>query len=452
MSKNNKVKGKLYRMCNFRKWKSGKQWFFSSSVKSKLASFSAKSVLEIKDDHSDFTAYQQNYGNEEVDPSVRRQLRLIGGLAAGLGLNILGGGLAQTASANTADLPPEKQRGEEALQHSVGIPLTDSGSTQVDPSLSLSESESVSTSASDLESTSESASHSEKSQTSATEKTEGSETASKDQEVSDSPVQEQESRVGMGTMATDGWNGNVWTLTIRPGDITDTRGGKDYSNASGTITITLNSDGTITLAGSLTNITHSRYGYTQFGGSTVSGLIVKGQVIDGNVSASKVLTAAQANQLYALVRGGSFDIGIDDATATSYGDAWIMRYRTTADMSPVLDFSTSLSEASMSESVSESASESAVESASESASDSSSTSAVESASESASDLMSRLESQSISGSALESSFESASELASQVESQSLEGSYLESMIDSIEFSESIRESQLESGSSSASTA
>ena len=91
-------------------WKSEKQWMFASSTKSKWLNLNRKSAQAIKLDlPTEEKAYQRFY-NDDEDGNARRKLKTAGGIAAGLGFNVMGGGLVTDAAANTLEAPFQRVR------------------------------------------------------------------------------------------------------------------------------------------------------------------------------------------------------------------------------------------------------------------------------------------------------------------------------------------------------
>lgn len=277
-------------------------------------------------------SYQQMYSDTR-DENKERKLKRVGSVAAGLGLSVLGGGLAPDTSADTIDTPLQKELKQDILanKESTAIELSDSRATTEEGSNSDQPSESQSDSGA------------------------ASETQS-----------EVESRVDVSTVPANGWNGNTWTMTINPGDLRSI-GNTDYTQARGSIVLTLNSDGTISIRANITNITRTSFGgYFSFsmGGDAndainANNLISAAPVVGGTVNYSQILTPNKQNTLYFGAQQNSpvFLYDVDGGASGGYavGAFGMSSYQ------PVLAFSMSLS-SSMSDSVSTSASVSTSES------------------------------------------------------------------------------------------
>ncbi|MFK4899321.1 hypothetical protein [Lactococcus petauri] len=392
--------------------------------------------------------YQEVYSDVQ-DTGVSRKIKVAGGFAAGLGLSVMGGGLAADASANTVTPSLEKKLMKDILatQESTAIELTDSTSTTEEGSSSDRPSESQSDSESATETQSEA-----------------------------------ESRADVGTMLTTGWSGNTWTAQINPGDLGINTA--DYSKARGTISLTLNPDGTITASANITNITKSSYGYLSF---TLGGVGVAAQRItftadsakDGTVNTTQVLNNVQVQYLYQVAQNGSTIFNVLDSVGGGGGAQVGKNLNNAAGLAPILAFSTSLSTSastSLSDSISQSVSDSSSFSESRSLSGSQSRSLSDSVSnsvslsnsgslsgsvslsqsvsdsrlvslsESMSESVSYLESRAASISASLSGSTSASAFLSRLASQSQSASHLESFLESIIVSESLSTSTSESNS------
>ncbi|MDC0827080.1 KxYKxGKxW signal peptide domain-containing protein, partial [Lactococcus petauri] len=214
MSRKRTKKELLRQVTNFRMWKSGKQWLFSSSTKSKWLHLSKETAQEVHVEPTEQShSYQQVYGEAESDGLMGR-LKVAGGLAVGLGISVMGGGLAANTSANTVEAPQEKKLTKEALvnQDSVGIDLSKSSSTTEKTSLSNQPSESQSDSATEAHS-------------------------------------EIESKMDVGLLSTQGWSGKTFTISYTAADFnqgTNPPSFYGWGNAQGTMTFTLNTNGSIT--------------------------------------------------------------------------------------------------------------------------------------------------------------------------------------------------------------
>ncbi|WP_285121191.1 lectin-like domain-containing protein, partial [Lactococcus petauri] len=132
----NKKKGLIKQVTRFKMHKSGKFWVISSLTQFSWLNLPKKSARQVKVELQE-TQYQQVYGDSEDDegPQSGRALRLITGLASGVGLGLLGHGLMpHTVSAETTQAGKEKALGTETLaqQDSVAIPLTNSIKKQSD--------------------------------------------------------------------------------------------------------------------------------------------------------------------------------------------------------------------------------------------------------------------------------------------------------------------------------
>lgn len=223
-------------------WKSGKQWLFASSTKSKWLNLNRKSAQAIKLDLPTEEKGYQRFYNDDEDGNARRKLKNAGGITAGLGFSVMGGGLVTDAAANTLEAPLQKEVNNDVLANkdSVGIELTNSNSTTVERSIS--------------ESTSESTTETKSEQSS-----------------------EMESRVDMGLVWSDGWSGNTYTVTF-------------VLNVNGTVTMSVNISG---ITASVQNV----FGlYLQADNGVITGWA--GQtpapltVVGGRVSGSKTIPAA----------------------------------------------------------------------------------------------------------------------------------------------------------------
>lgn len=167
-----RVKKELFReVTNFRMWKSGKQWLFSSSTKIKCMHLNKKTAQEIHvDAPKQSHPYQQVYSDAD-DDVLTGKFRVAGGFAIGLGLSVIGGGLATDASANTVEAPQEKKL--------TSASMIEDSSTSGQPSESQSEST--------IEAHSETAS-------------------------------EIESKMDVGLLSTRGWSGNTFTISYTAAD------------------------------------------------------------------------------------------------------------------------------------------------------------------------------------------------------------------------------------------
>ncbi|WP_285006772.1 lectin-like domain-containing protein, partial [Lactococcus garvieae] len=132
----NKKKGLIKQVTRFKMHKSGKFWVVSSLTQFSWLNLPKKSARQVKVELQE-TQYQRVYGDSEDEegPQSGRALRLITGLASGVGLGLLGHGLMpHTVSAETTQAGKEKALGTETLaqQESVAIPLTNSIKKQSD--------------------------------------------------------------------------------------------------------------------------------------------------------------------------------------------------------------------------------------------------------------------------------------------------------------------------------
>ncbi|MFK4899343.1 hypothetical protein ACI1S7_11120, partial [Lactococcus petauri] len=379
--------------------------------------------------NTSITLYQEVYGGDKA-AGISRKLKVAGGFAAGLGLSVVGGGLAADASANTVTPSLEKKLTKDILatQESTAIELTESTSTTEEGSTSDRPSESQS-----------------------------------DSESATERQSEAESRADVGTMASHGWVGNTLSVTLQPGDLRrGSSGGSDYSKASAQLTIVLNNNGTVRVSGTITNVV-TEYGASQFGFTLAdstrfyfngAGTAVSG----GRASFSTDFSLATLSNFANKSLGKNTIFRINDVSGNGGGGWDWYSPEMAMDLSPILQFSTSLSTStsqststststslstsnstsqsritststSVSLSTSDSVSLSLSNSDSRSSSESRSTSDSLSLSQSVSD--SHLESRAASISASLSGSTSASAFLSHLASQSQSASHLESFLESI---------------------
>ncbi|WP_197458049.1 KxYKxGKxW signal peptide domain-containing protein, partial [Lactococcus sp. DD01] len=145
----NKKKGLIKQVTRFKMHKSGKFWVVSSLTQFSWLNLSKKTARQVKAEvkaEVDNDAYQRLYEEDDSDPDHLGQgLKILTGLAAGLGVGIVGDGLVGN-HASAEEVGIEKQQSTDVLaqKDSVAITLGASESVSESTASSLSESESVS--------------------------------------------------------------------------------------------------------------------------------------------------------------------------------------------------------------------------------------------------------------------------------------------------------------------
>ncbi|MFK4899333.1 hypothetical protein ACI1S7_11070, partial [Lactococcus petauri] len=390
--------------------------------------------------NTSITLYQEVYGGDKA-AGISRKLKVAGGFAAGLGLSVMGGGLAADASANTVTPSLEKKLTKDILatQESTAIELTDSTSTTEEGSSSDRPSESQSDSESATETQSEA-----------------------------------ESQADVGTMAvTSGWTGKILRIYFNAGDLPVSNSGADFSKASGQISLQYQDDGNIRMWFYATGITKRAPGYDNIAIKIKEGPTLQISFTQDvtpptatTLNKTALVTGDNLQRMYSLARTGQDKAWQAWSQNSNLAYGWVLGdFNVSAGLAPILAFSTSMSTStSDSQSTSTSTSQSVI--TSRSASQSLSTSQSVSVSDSVSNSVSLSNSDSLSGSvsisqsvsdsqlesraasisASLSGSTSASAFLSHLASQSQSASHLESFLESIIVSESLSTSTSESNS------
>lgn len=218
----------------------------------------------------------------EAEDEKSQHVKTLSGLAADIGLSLVGGLGATHVSADIVQPSLEKQLDNEVLatKDSIGIELTDSSASNTEESDSGSLSETHSESQVNSQSTTESSSLKEQ-------------------------QNEVESRAEMGIMAaTETWSDGTLTyvIDINAGDTSNYGSGTDFSKGSGTIKFIIAPDGTVRFEGNLINVTSAGNGFRQrftIYSGTMSRVGFYFTVSGTTATANKILTAAEARNLFA---------------------------------------------------------------------------------------------------------------------------------------------------------
>ncbi|WP_197458042.1 KxYKxGKxW signal peptide domain-containing protein, partial [Lactococcus sp. DD01] len=155
-----KKKGLIKQVTRFKMHKSGKFWVVSSLTQFSWLNLSKKTVRQVKvkvDEEVDNDVYQRLFVEDDPEPNRLGQgVKIFAGLAAGLGVGLVGEGLiGNRVSAEEVGIEKQQTTDTLAQKDSIAIKLVTSESVSENTASSLSESESVSDSLSlqsDLES------------------------------------------------------------------------------------------------------------------------------------------------------------------------------------------------------------------------------------------------------------------------------------------------------------